>query len=91
MLKLKLQYSGHLMWRIDSMEKILMLEKIKGKKENRAAEVRCYYWCSGHEFDREIVKDGETWCADSPWGYKELDMNYLMNNNNNNKKKIIAE
>ena len=63
MLKLKLQYSGHLMWRNDSLEKILMLQKIKGKKENRAAEVRCYYWLSGHDFHLEIVKDGGTWCA----------------------------
>ena len=32
MLKLKLQYFGHLMWRLDSLEKILMLGKIKGQK-----------------------------------------------------------
>ena len=32
MLKLKLQYFGHLMWRTDSLEKMLMLGEIKGKK-----------------------------------------------------------
>ena len=34
MLKLKLQYFGHLMWRADSFEKILMLEKIEGRRSN---------------------------------------------------------
>ena len=38
MLKLKLQYFGHLMWKVDSLEKTLMLGKIEGKKEKRAAE-----------------------------------------------------
>ena len=33
MLKLKLQYLGHLMWKADSLEKILMLEKIEGKEK----------------------------------------------------------
>ena len=38
MLKLKLQYFGHLMWRADPLEKTLMLGKIEGKKEKWAAE-----------------------------------------------------
>ena len=38
MLKLKLQYFGHLMQRANSLEKTLMLGKIEGKKEKRAAE-----------------------------------------------------
>ena len=38
MLKLKLQYFGHLRQRTDSLEKDQMLGKIEGKKENRAAE-----------------------------------------------------
>ena len=38
MLNLKLQYFGHLMWRTDSLEKTLMLEKIIGQKEKGAAE-----------------------------------------------------
>ena len=37
-LMLKLQYFGHLMRRADSLEKILMLGKIEGKKEKRTAE-----------------------------------------------------
>ena len=35
MLKPKLQYSGHLMWRTDSLEKIVMLEKIEGRRRRR--------------------------------------------------------
>ena len=35
MLKLKLQYSGHLMWRADSLEKTLMLGKIEGRRRGR--------------------------------------------------------
>ena len=38
MLKLKLQYFGHLMWRTDSLEKTLMLGKTEGKKEKGSAE-----------------------------------------------------
>ena len=38
MLKLKLQYFGHLMQKADSLEKTLMLGKIEGKKEKGAAE-----------------------------------------------------
>ena len=38
MLKLKLQYSGHLMQRTDSLEKTLILVKTEGKKEKGAAE-----------------------------------------------------
>ena len=38
MLKLKLQYFGHLMWRANSLEKTLMLGKIEGKRGSRTAE-----------------------------------------------------
>ena len=38
MLKLKLQYFGHLVWRADSLENSLMLGKIEGKKESRVTE-----------------------------------------------------
>ena len=38
MLKLKLQYFGHLMQRVDSLEKTLMLEKIEGKRRRGATE-----------------------------------------------------
>ena len=44
MLKLKLQYFGHLMWRTDSMEKTLMLGKIEGRKRGRWQRMR---WLDG--------------------------------------------
>ena len=51
MLKLKLQYFGHLMWRIDSREKTLML----GKTEDRMKEDEMVGWrhqVDGHEFEQ---------------------------------------
>ena len=44
MLKLKLQYFGHLMQRADSLEKILILGKVDGKKEKRAAKDEMVRW-----------------------------------------------
>ena len=44
MLKLKLQYFGHLMWRTDSLEKTLMLEKIEGRKRRGQQRIR---WLDG--------------------------------------------
>ena len=57
MLKLKLQYFGHLMQRTDSLEKILMLGKTEGKRRRGQKRVR---WMDGiiDEFERAL-RDGE--------------------------------
>ena len=78
LLKLKLQYNGHLMWRADSLEKTLMLEKIEGKKRRGATEdemVREHHWLSGHEFEKipgDSEGQGGMACC-SAWGCKESD------------------
>ena len=53
MLKLKLQYFGHLMQRVDSLEKTLMLGGIGGQEEKGTTEdemVRWHHLLNGHEF-----------------------------------------
>ena len=54
MMKLKLQYFGHLIRRVDSLEKTLMLGKIEGKRKKRATEDEMVGWhhrLNGHKFE----------------------------------------
>ena len=68
MLKLKLQYFGHLMWRTDSLEKTLMLGKIEGRRRRGRQKIRCLDGITDSmEMSLsklwEMVKDRGTWNA----------------------------
>ena len=84
MLNLKLKYLGHLMQRVGSLEKTLMLRNTESKRRRGQQRMR---WLDGitDSIDmsklRKIVKDREAWLACCcPWGCKESDMTYQLNN-----------
>ena len=77
MVKLKLQYFGHLMRRVDSLEKTLMLGKIEGRRRSGWQRMR---WLDGitdsmDEFEEtqgDSEGQGSLICC-TPWSHKELD------------------
>ena len=83
MLKLKLQYFGHLMQRIDSFEKTLMLGKIEGRRRRGRQRMR---WLDGitDSMEMSLRKLGESdgqgsLACCNPWGRKESDMTERLN------------
>ena len=84
MLKLQLQYFGHLMQRADSLEKTLMLGKIEGKRRGQQR----MRWLDGITDSMDMMfeqtlgdseRQGSLMCC-SPWGHTELDMTEQLNN-----------
>ena len=69
----KLQHFGHLMWRTDLLEKILMLGKIKSRRrrglQTEDGMVGWHHWLNGHEFEQALgVGDGQgSLACFSPW------------------------
>ena len=81
MLKLKLQYFGHLMQRVDSLEKTPMLGGIGGRRKRGRQRMRWNHWLNGRESEWTLrVGDGQGGlaCCDS-WGCEESDMTEQLN------------
>ena len=82
-LKLKCQYFGHLMWRVDWLEKTLMLGGIGSRKRRGWQRMRWlwHHWLNEHEYGWTLgVGDGQVGlaCCDS-WGCKESDTTEQLN------------
>ena len=81
MLKLKLQYSGHLMLRTDSLEKTLMLGKTEGRRRGRKRMVGWHHRLYRYQFEQAPGVDdgpGSPVCC-SPWGHEESDTTERLN------------
>ena len=84
-LKLKLQYFGHLMQRANSFERTLILGKIEGRRRRGRQRIR---WLDGNINSMDInlgklwemVEGQESLACCSPWGHKELHMTEQLNN-----------
>ena len=83
MLKLKLQFFGHLMWRTDSLKRTLILGKIKGRRKRGWQDemVGWHHWLYRHEFGQALwVGDGQgSLACCSLWSPKQSDMTEQLN------------
>ena len=94
MLKLKLQYFGHLIWGADSLEKTLMLGKIEGRRRRGQQSMR---WLDGitDSMDKnlgellDMVRSREAWHAAFHW-VTDSDTTWQLNSSNNIFKKMIV-
>ena len=83
MLKLKLQYFGHLMGRADSLEMTLMLGKIEERGTREDEMAGWHHRLDGHECEQALGDSegqGSLACC-SPWGCKDWDTTEGLNNN----------
>ena len=83
MLKLKLQYFGHLMGRADSLEMTLMLGKIEERETREDEMAGWHHRLDGHECEQALGDSegqGSLACC-SPWGCKDWDTTEELNNN----------
>ena len=89
MLKLKLQYFGHLMWRVDSLGKKPHAGKDWRQEKKGTTEDEMVVWhheFNGHEFEQALGNSegqGNLACC-SPWGHKDSEMTVKLNRNSNN-------
>ena len=85
-LKMKLQYFGHLMWRANSLEKILMLGKIEGRRRRGRQDEMAgwHHRLDANEFEQtQGDSEGQgslAYC--SPWGHKKSNRPEWLNNSN---------
>ena len=91
MLKLKLQYFGHLIWRADSFENTLMLGKIEGRRRRGKTEDEMVGWhhqLSRRDFEKILgdSEEQESLSCSSPLGHKNLDRMQQLNNKTNPQK-----
>ena len=92
---LTLQSFGHLRQRADSLENILMLGKIEGKRRRGCQRMR---WLDGITDSMDMFEDalgdgegqGSLVCC-SPWGHKESDMTERLNNHHSSRKTVLWE
>ena len=86
MLKLKLQYFGHLMWRVDSLQKTLMLGNIEDRWRTGTEDemLGWHHWLNGHQFEQTSGdKEGQrSLVCCSQRSHKESDTIQQLNNNN---------